>query len=538
MVGLGSVFVLRAVLAEQPIGLLLCSLGAILVIWVATKSLGLAFLLGSLLSLVLFDLPLSKYVDVLGKQIESDIILTILLWGIVLTFLSRGDIRARYEGLARRKTVSDDLRSDVARQAETFCLLEVLARYLRTLERRWCGAPRPGVFGRYVLSPLLMIPGWFASMVEPSLMIMLNKPLWAPGEGDMLATEAKKRLSLGMLCMCTSGALLFYFAPVQSAWWLFFRDLMDTRPASNLAFFPLGVGLYGLLSFYHGHAHLMRAVMEGEAVAEVVPVDTRARQARGFYLMVLAGFFALILGAGYLLAQNVGESYAHAATSVSGMVAHSGAEQAHESTEFWWNWLTGLLLSLILALILAQAVTSRFWFGDHTPMRHLWKEGAREIDTVAGMLASIVLVMAYTYLLQGQIEVAQGHHASLVTSAALGAFVALALTVATGLITGKPFGAFAIGFGILSLFEMPHPFWYGTVVEALILISAAASQFSPASLNAHALLDEENCGRQAMWALWCQPGWFGLPAVAVQGAIAAFALGLSAVLRAILLYAA
>ena len=94
------------------------------------------------------------------------------------------------------------------------------------------------------------------NFVSSTTAVLLFKSLWASGKADFLTQQDDRALAAGILSLCMSGVLLVYFYTgtgwMMSSWWLFFTDHVSKSNVESIPRWPVGVYLYGLLSFMHG----------------------------------------------------------------------------------------------------------------------------------------------------------------------------------------------------------------------------------------------------------------------------------------------
>jgi hypothetical protein len=207
------------------------------------KSPALSFFLAALLGFLLFHQPLEVYVAALIGEAQSLTVFMIVLFGGTLAVVSRQDL---LEDLARRPHVhpgSPD-QSRLHDEAAVFCLLR---RFDRWIQRSSASKVRQG---------LLIFLLALTNFVSSTTAVLLFKSLWAPGKVDFLTRQDDRALAAGILCLCMSGVLLVYFyigtGWMMSGWWLFFTDNVSNSNVDFIPKVPVGVYLYGLLSFMHG----------------------------------------------------------------------------------------------------------------------------------------------------------------------------------------------------------------------------------------------------------------------------------------------
>lgn len=129
-------------------------------------------------------------------------------------------------------------------EAAVFCLLR---RFDRWIQRRSASKVRQG---------LLLFFLALTNFVSSTTAVLLFKSLWASGKADFLTQQDDRALAAGILSLCMSGVLLVYFYTgtgwMMSGWWLFFTDNVSKSKVEFIPRWPVGVYLYGLLSFMHG----------------------------------------------------------------------------------------------------------------------------------------------------------------------------------------------------------------------------------------------------------------------------------------------
>ena len=516
-----GLWVLGALLPPAPdtVGvvarLILVAVSIVLGLRLLRGATALAFGLASLVTLLLFHLPLGLYTQRLAQQAGDLTVFLIVLFGAVLFLLGRQDLLDRQ---ARRvqPAGTDDASEEERRLDQEVAVLCVLPQFLgwvraRTDSRLWRGLS---------LSLLALIN--FVSSVTAAL---LFKSLWAPTRTDFTNDVAGRVQAAGILCLCTTGVLVASVAPVVSTWWLFFSEMAGTAWMPTR---PLGVWLYGLLSFAHGYWLLTR---DGE------PAPTHGRAEHRLdrlYRRLLVGALASVALVFYVVpwvfpaqaptqvaaqGQTAAPHRTTAPTSTAALStgapaatppsAHGPAGECAEKQDRPPRdrirlAVCTLLLGLAAALLMAQGWLYRF----HLPAAsERWGAGGFWDLLLAGMhsvfttVVLLVVILAFKDLVLGAIGPAPGD-----TTAPVGgpyqvpfALLASAVTLAAGAALGSAWGACALGVMVLQTGGVaPHP----ALTQTLILIAAFCNQRSPRADNVLNLLGGKYATGPNVTALW------------------------------------
>lgn len=343
--------------------------------------------------------------------------------------------------------------------------------------------------------------------------------------------------------MCTTGVLVV-FVPAfsfSSTWWLFFQGMVGSAWTPPL---PLGVWVYGLLSFAHGYWLLTRG---GEPA--LPPVEPEQGRLRRRYLLFLGSALLVVAVAFGGLANwlsapppaaELGPKFA--ATAGDGAAIRAGY---HLTSVEWANsqWqcdqafshhmledlclassnaeaksegdkqqgadqarilVCTLLLGLAIALLMSQGWLYRFYLSAASER---WGAGGFWVLLLNGMrgvfttVVLLVVILAFKNVVVGALPAVQEAAAAPIGGPhqALLGLLAVLVTLAAGMGLGSSWGAFAMGFLVLQLFQVP-PHW--GLTQLLILLATFCNQRSPRAGNVLNVLGDEHTTGSAVQAVW------------------------------------
>jgi hypothetical protein len=498
----------------------------------------LAFFLGTLLALLLFHKPLDLYVHKLAGQARSLIVFLIVLFGGTLAVVSRQDLLDALPPATATRHSSEQTR--LYHAVAVFCLLQRFAI--------WIQRSRLSLFLRGGLVFLLVL----ANFVSSGPAVLFFKSLWASPTADFRMHEADRALAAGILCLCTSGALLLYTGEGQfmSPWWLFYTEVAEPR---CLPPWPVAGYLYGLLSFVHGVWLIFGRSRTAGVMDQMSAADVAVRRLQGLYLVVLLiclGATALVF-VGRTQGQPAQPAVAPQPAAVRttclrdkpvSQAEQEEAKRLEENRNKQLLTVSTVFLGLLLATLLAQGLMYSFFM---RPAADVWQPSAfwtlmlYGMRGVFGTVVTLVVILAFKDILT---EVMQPLKAQPLTPQALletpwgrGLVlgVVFALTFAIGRLIGTAWGTFTIGlmlFTISGVDVTPVT----TVVEALILLGIWINQSTLNADNVQIMLGTGHATRDTLRAVWSVPTFPQYPscqAQYLQYAILGVSIGLALALR-------
>jgi len=467
-------------------------------------STALAFGLASLVALLVFGQPLGFYTEHLFEQASDLTVFIIVLFGAVLVLVGRQDLLDRQAARQHLGQTADPTEHDrdLDREVAVFCLLRQISSGVQGLTSSRLGRG------------LLLLPLALFNFVSSVPSVLLFKSLWVRPGADLVGDPAARSQAAGILCLCTSGVLLV----LSSTWWVFFNNMAkgDWTPTP-----PLGVWLYGLLSYAHGYWLLTR---HGEP--RLAPVDAGTRQVRRVYWTLLAAAVAAVALTFGALAWTTPGARPAAATQSSTIAlavpTHEVQKADCQSTAIPELGdkrksppckppdpkrlaVCTLLVGLTIALLTAQGWIYRFHLRPSderwSPSRfwRLMLEGMRGVFSTVVLL---VVILAFKDLVKILLEAAPIEIGVPKPFDLLVAPAAVAITAVIGMALGSSWGAFALGF---LLVQMTGGDASPALTQALILVATFCNQRSPSADNVLNLLGGGVSNAANLRRIWSTP---------------------------------
>jgi hypothetical protein len=449
----------------------------------------LGFALASLVTLVLFHRPLGLYVEALYRQASDLTMFMIVLFGGTLALVSRQDLLEQQAQRRREAGGGPPSEADhrLAREVQVLC---VLNQFKDGVHR---------VSASRLVRGLLLLPLALVNFVSSAATALLFRSFWAPTRTDFTSDDEGRTLAAGILALCVSGCLVAYVGPFMSTWWLFFSQMAGEAWTPH---WPLGVYLYGLLSYSHGFWLLSRHREETATAGGDDPALRRLYLALfGIALVVITVVFLL------LVPERPDQGAAPPACEVTATVPPppSASDQ---------RWQARLAVSTVLLGILFAALAAQYlMYAFHlSPADERWSPAGFWrvlLQGMSGVFATVVLlavILAFKDLLEGVVSgPGQAAPGPLPWEQAGLVLLAVGVTVAAGRYLGSSWGAFALGLLVLRLARVTDAAVAQTVVEVLILLATLANQRSPNADNPQVLLGGSQSNPANLRAVWSVP---------------------------------